>query len=1103
MDVKRLLHQLLTIAIIPCCAGMLVLWPADPLQARDLPTKGVAATPSTSGDDINPARARQAFTVSGTVTAQDEGTSLPGVNVLVKGTTTGTATDAQGNYTLEVGRESVLVFSFIGYQTQEIAVGGRTRVDVVMVPDVKTLDQVVVVGYGVQEKESVVGAIGTTKGEDLKHQGNVSNLRDALVGAIPGMSVLTTSGLAGGGDERIYKETEILIRGKTTWNNAAPLILVDGVERNMNDIDINAVESISVLKDASATAVFGVKGGNGVILITTKRGEEGKAKFTIESEMSFETPSKIVEPAETVAGIIARNHAIARTRRIQGASVLNGYVSDEVQDYYRTGAYPYAYPNNDWMDLMFKDFARSYRVNASARGGTEKVKYFAMAGYNHKDDLLNGRDVGQGYTPAYNYDRLNIRSNFDFEITPTTDLTANFYGIHSVQSSPPGTSLNGIFDATGHLPGNSMVLQYEDGMYGAYNADIAATNPMYELLFNGLQRDLRTSLNLDIRLTQDLKMITPGLSFSAMLAYDNRFVNSGVRISDNGLVTKTISPEFYLRGGYYDADQGMYILEGEPVYDMEAAGWAVYHDGSVSSTGAGFGWVKEPNSYTAESLSLNQSRRSLYREARINYTRDFDQHAVTAMAMFNRMDTETGSNWPNKREDWVGRVTYNYDERYFLEVNGAYNGSEKFGPQYRFDFFPSFAGGWMLSNEHFIGDNLPWLDHLKIRYSWGLAGNDRVNTGSTWPYLTIYTEAGAPHVIEQYNLGYPVSNYGYPRYFENTPGNPDLRWETVRKQNLGLDIGVINNKVLLTADVFNEYRYDMLLAANARGVPDIAGKPASAANVGEAKSRGVELDLTYRNSILGKLNYWVKANWFMARSEVIYKETPALVPAHRAPEGFPINQTKTGISTGIINSWDELYTRAGPAAADEAAHLLPGDVAMLDYDADGVYRGNEDQVPYGYPVNPQNQYGISLGGDYKGVQLTMQFVGAYNVTRRIGSNPFFNNNAYIPQYILGDTWTYNHVDPTYPALALSDKYTPLGHYPFFDGSYFRLNAVQLGYTIPPRLTRTVGVEKLMLYVNGRNLFLWTKMPDDGVGSNYDGKNYPTKKQINVGLRLQL
>ena len=1045
--------------------------------------------------------------IQGTV-LDESGSPLPGVNIVIEGSNIGTVTDTDGSFGIQAETGQRLVVRFIGMNPKIIEIRNTDIfIEITLEQDIQALDELIVVGYGVQKKESVVGSIGTASGEDLKLQGNVSSLRDAMTGVIPGLSVLTSSGLAGGDASEhgtMYRETEILIRGKTTWNDASPLILVDGVERNMNDINVNEVESISVLKDASATAVFGVKGGNGVILITTKRGRSGKAKFNVEGEVSLESPSMIVQSAGTVNGLIARNYAIERTRRFQGASNFSDYTSDQVLDYYRNGTYPYAYPDNDWMDIMFKDFTKSYRLNSYVSGGTEKVKYFASVGYNHFDDLLDVRDVGQGYVPDFDYDRLNIRSNFDLAISPTTKLQANYSGIFGVSTNPPSTSYNGIFDGLVDQPGNSQVLVYEDGVYGAYNTNISVDNPVYRLYFSGMETTVRTAINMDYTLVQDLKFITEGLSLSGKLAYDNLFVNNGVEVNDNMPRTKTINPDFYLRGGYYDYDTELYMLDGKPVYNMETAGYTVYTDGSGGSTFAGFGWIKEPVTYDPESLRLGSSLRTLYYEARLNYARNFGNHALTGLAMFSRQEREVGSNWPNKREDWVGRFTYDYAQRYFLELNGAYNGSEKFGPAYRFDFFPSVAVGWMLSNEKFL-EEVVWMDQLKVRYSNGLVGNDRVNIGTTWPYLTIYEIDATPHQISAARFGYPVSDYEYISYLEGIPGNPELRWEKARKQNLGLDIALYRNKIMFSADLFNEYRYDMLLAANERGVPVISGKPATAANVGEAKSKGMELEFTYRNSAINNtLNYWVSSNWSVARSEVIYKETPELYPAYQSPEGFPIGQTRTTISTGFINSWDDLYTNTGSSVIDETKYLMPGDLVMLDYDADGAFESNDDVVPYGYPVYPQNNYGITMGADYRGFQFSIQFVGAYNVTRRINVTMFDRGNAYIPSYILDDTWTeaYNNPNPTYPAFALNEKYTPTGHYRFYDGSFFRLQSTQLAYTLPKSWTRNLSIEELKIYINGRNLLLLTKMPDDGVGAQHQAKNYPIKKQINLGINIQ-
>ncbi len=1044
--------------------------------------------------------------IRGKVSDKD-GSPIPGVNIMIEGTAIGTITGNDGVFSIQAKVGEKLMIRFIGMKPQQIEIKSTNPfLAVTLLEENIEIGELIVVGYGTQKKQSIVGAIGTAKAEDLKIQGNVSNMTDALTGLIPGVSVLSISGMPGGDSSTglgIYTPSEILVRGKTTWNNSSPLILVDGVERQMNDVDINEVENISVLKDASATAVFGVKGGNGVILITTKRGKEGKTKFIVEAEMSFESASKIVEVEDTWNAAVARNYALERTRRFNNGLWTELYTSDKEIEYFRTGKYPYAYPNQDWYDIMLKDFTKSYRVNVTASGGTKRAKYFASASYNHVGDIFDGQDVGTGYVPAYLYDRLNIRANFDFEITKTTQLAANFTGMYGLQTTPNRNSgaYHGIFDALTNLSGETPIRVYEDGVPGTQDGRFSAANPWYDFNFTGTSSYPRTMINMDYTLTQQLDFITKGLSFSGKLAFDNTFRNNGKNIGNAGVVTKTIAKNFYLEGGYYDNDTQTYMINGSQA-NMD--NYTTYTEPTAGREG--FGWVKTPNSYGAESVALGDAERSLYYQLQLQYNRSFNKHSVTAMAMFSRDQSETGSNWPQKREDWVGRITYDYNQRYFIEINGAYNGSEKFGPDSRFDFFPSIAGGWLISNERFLKDQ-KWLDKLKLRYSYGLVGNDNLNTGgSQWPHVTIWNTYSVDDYESNY-YGYPSAYREYIRYNEGNPGNPNLRWETAKKQNLGFEVAAFNNKLSLIADIFNEKRTDMLIGANDRQntVPPIFGKPAPPANIGKANSHGAELEITYRNSLKKNLNYWITANWSISRSKVIYKESTELTLPHQKPEGKPLGQTITGISTGFIQSWDDLYSVTGAANASSNSFLLPGDLIMLDFNADGRYYGTDDNVPYGYPSYPQNNYGIALGADFKGFDLTMRFLGAYNATRRISPPLFYFDNLFVPTVILSDTWTpeYNNSDPSYPALALSAKTNnPTGQYPEFDGSFFRLQSIQLGYSLPKRMIEPLRINSLKLYVNGRNLFLWTKMPKDGVGMDDPGKNYPTKKQINIGLNVQ-
>jgi TonB-linked SusC/RagA family outer membrane protein len=1047
--------------------------------------------------------------ISGKVTDKD-GLSLPGVNVLIEGTTTGTVTNNQGEFSIHAEAGQKIVFRFIGMETTVLEIKNNTSNLKVTLSDGATmLSEAVVVGYGVQRRESIVGSIGVTKADDIKVQGNVSNMTDALTGLIPGVSVLSVSGMPGGdmsSNQKIYTPSEILIRGKTTWNNAAPLILVDGIERSMNEIDISEVESVSVLKDASATAVFGVKGGNGVILITTKRGEVGKAKFNFEYENSLESASKRIETASIPEAAIARNIALERMRRLDQSIFNDFYLSDQEVEFHRTGQYPYAYQSLDWNDIMLKDdFAKSHRVNATIRGGSSRVKYFASGSYSYVGDLMNSQDLGQGYVPEYSYQRMNVRSNLDFKVTNTTNLTANFSAVHGLRNGPSEQAQEGIFSGITHWGGNAPILRYEDGVYGMFDGRNSQENPFFQFNYSGARSYPSSIVNMDYTLNQKLDFLTKGLNVGGKLAYDNTFRNDGREIRDRGYTRKSIDKEFYLSGGYYDYDTKTYMLNGAPA-DMSL--WTLYAEPVASNHG--FGWAELPLGYSPEEVKLGNAERTLYYELKMDYVRSFDFHNVGAMTMFSRREHEKGSDWPGKREDWVGRITYDYAGRYLLEMNAAYNGSEKFGPDYRFDFFPSLAAGWMITEERFIKENLTWLERFKIRYSYGLVGNDGVKTGGTWPYMTTwetYTRNMQNLRLEDNYYGYPRNYTEYPRYVEGAPGNPFLRWEKSTKQNLGFDVGVFRNKLALTVDLFNEHRTDMLLGSDVRKntVPPLFGKDVPPANVGESKSRGAEVELTYRTRVNKAFDYWVSTFWSESRSTVVYKESTLMTPLYQRAEGKPVDQTLSGIGVGFIESWDDLYSITGAASDAGNQQLLPGDMFMLDFNSDGKFNSTDDNVPYGYPTYPQNNYSLAGGVNYKGLGITVRFVGAYNATRQINDQIFLNNNLYVPKFILDQTWSpeYNNVNPTYPALSPSAKsYFPRGQFRLYDGSFFRLQSAQISYSLPERWIAPLQINNLKLYVNGRNLFLWTRMPNDGVGLKGDDKNYPTRTQINMGVNIQ-
>ncbi len=1044
----------------------------------------------------------QTTTMKGTVKDGESGEALIGVTIMVKERSgVGTITDVEGNYAIKVNAGETLVFNFIGYQAQELAVSGQSTVNISLLPNAELIEEVVVVGYGAQKKESVVGSIATAKAEDLKSQGNISNVSDALAGSMPGVTVLQSSGMPGGGDGEDYDASAILIRGKNTWNNAAPLILVDGIERNMNDLDINEIESFSVLKDASATAVFGVKGGNGVILVTTKRGSKGKAKIAFEANSTFETISKIPEVLDAATGIQARNYAI-----INGVgtnpTIWQDYVPDTELDYYRHNTYPYAYPNVNMADKMLKDFGRSHRVNMTARGGTNLVNYFVSLSFNHIGDILATDDYGQGYDPAFSYNRLNFRSNLDFKITKTTKLKVNLAG-HFGRQQRSGGSVHSLWHGVYIQAPDWPVIQYEDGVLGNSMGiyERYGQNQFQELNYNGLKRNNRTEVNSDFTLEQDLKCITKGLKISGRIAYDNFYKTTGGHINSEGALTKYIDPAFYEMGGYYDYEAGAYMLDDEAV-DMVGEGYTSYFYPDAGSA-AGFNWVAAPNTYTKEEVSTGSTRK-LYYEARLNYKRKFDVHNVGAMALFSRQESQAGSNWAFKREDWVGRLTYDYDSRYFLEANGAYNGSQKYGPEYRFDFFPSIAVGWAVSNEPFFKDNIAFIEMFKIRYSDGIVGSDNFDAGTRWPYQTIWSTGSYYTQGNDYeHFGYPVREASpYIKYTEGTPGNPDLRWEISRKRNLGFEVNALRNQVAFTADFFNEHRTDMVLATDARNMHEITGAEPSPANLGELKAQGAELQLTLRKTHDNTLNYWASGNWTVSTNKIIEKEDPELKPDYQKAAGYTVGQTKTKIATGIVQSWDDMYS--GVADYSSNAHYLPGDFRLLDYNANGVI-DPDDGVPYGYSTTPMNTYGFSFGGGYKGFALSLQFYGIYNVTTPVQLQTFGFNSPIIYQETLDDSAMpeYGNDNPTLANLNYNRSEFPSGgHYNQRDGSMLRLKTAELSYSLPTAFTQKFKVSNMRFYVNGNNIWLWSKLPVDIQGRAYNIKNYPVKKSFTLGLNVQ-
>ncbi len=1010
--------------------------------------------------------------ITGRVLDED---NLPmiGVTIVVEGTSVGTVTDLDGYYTIEASSGDRLHFSFVGYQDRSVPVGDKTEINVVLQETVTSLDEVVVIGYGQLKKASVVGAISQVKGDELMKTGGVNNLTNAITGMLPGVVTIQNTGEPGADDATIY------IRGQTTWNNAQPLVLVDGVERAMNEIDPREVESISVLKDASATAVYGVKGANGVILVTSKRGQKGKPKLNFSANTTVKTLSRIPNMLSAYEGLKLRNEAIEREINISEQS-WGWYVQEEFLEYYRTQEYPEIFPDVDWQEYMVEDYTLSHRINTNVRGGTDFVKYFSSLSYITEGDILGTRDYGQGYDPNFSYDRFNFRSNLDFSLTKTTTLSVDVSGYYSSKREPAGGGSlywRGVYK----MPRELFPMRYSDGYFGQTSRYERYANPVAELNLKGYEQDNRTQLLTDFKLDQKLDFITEGLSLNARFSYDNVYRTRGPNIDDQGRVYKYIVPDVWLQAMNEENDSIRAYLEDVAVeYDLPSTFGVETHQ---------FNYVDRPYTVSPESAMSNVFRNIFY-QVSLNYERSFGRHDVTGLALFNREENARGAEFPHYREDWVGRVTYNFDQRYFLEINGAYNGSEKFGPEYRFGFFPSFAAGWIISNERFFEGISEQFNKLKIRYSDGKVGSDAGI--ERWLYIGGWEIPGG-----RMQFGYPDLQPAYPFYSEAIIPNPDIHWEVAHKRDIGLETSFLDYMLSLDFDFFWENRTDIFVAAEDRNIPVWFGADPVAGNIGSTESKGWEVEVRFKRQSPFGLRYWLNGSYGFVRDKVVFKEDPELQPAYQKEAGYQIGQTRSQLTGGFMHTWDDVYTST---LGENNADRIPGDFYIVDYNADGIIN-SFDRVPYGFPSRPQYNYNLSAGIDYKGFSATVQFYGVHNVNRNISIGEFAGDHAVVRPFHQTDSWTPERAETaTYPVLRYQAG-SPKGYYNIKNASYLRLKTAELAYNLNARFLQRLGISRLRVFLNGNNIFLWSKMLEDREGGSYDDRNYPMVKRYNFGANI--
>ena len=1014
---------------------------------------------------------QQQATIKGTV-VDSNGEPVIGASVVIEGTTTGTITDIDGVFMLNCQPGTKLQISFIGYTTKTVP--AKADMKVVMEDDSQMLQEVQVVAYGVQKKVTVTGAISSVGSEELTRT-PVSSVNNVLGGQMTGLTTVQYSGEPGS------DAADIFVRGKATFNDSSPLIQVDGVERSMSDIDPNEIESVTVLKDASATAVFGIRGANGVILITTKRGKEGKATVTFNTSASILQPTKMVEQANSYEYATFYNQLMIN----DGAAPR---FSDVLVQKFKDHSDPILYPDTRWADYIMKNMALQTQHNLSISGGTDRVRYFISAGAYTQGGLFQNFELP--YDVSYSYKRFNYRANFDIDVTKTTLLSFNLAG-NVDNSYKPHTSqgVSGMiknmyyatpFSSPGIVDGKYVVTAQD---YGGEDGlpFVGGTGMSY--YGSGFDRASNNKLTADLILDQKLDFITKGLSVKVKGSYNSSFV-----------VTKT--------------GTGGAVATYTPVPQ---------EDGSVLYRKSG------ENTDVRYSYS-NSKARDWYMEASLNYARSFGDHNVTALFLYNQSkEYYYGSQYsdvPRGYVGLVGRVTYDWQSRYMAEFNIGYNGSENFAPERRFGTFPAGSLGWIMSEEKWFQPLKPWVSFLKLRASVGMVGNDKTpNKDMRFLYLP------DPYQVNNADLPNRSNNSGYAYAFgienstvsmgarELSKNNAEVGWETALKQNYGIDMNFFDDRLRTSIDYYREHRKDILLLDGT--APSLIGFTVPYANLGEVNSWGWELSLKWNDRIGDSFRYWANLNLSYNQNEIIEDK--------QAPQSYDYQYTK-GHRIGARSQYvffryydeqtPELYEKTFNRPYPEQMTVLQnGDAVYVDLNGDRIIDSNDMSRDYGYTDDPEYMLGFNLGFSWKNWEVSTQWTAAWNVSRMISDvfrQPFFSaadpETGGLLAYHLDNTWTPDNPsqDAKYPRATFTNRNNNYATSTLYeqDSKYLRLKTLQVAYNFDLPFMKKLGLNTLQLAFSGYNL--WTVTPylwGDPETRASNAPSYPLSKTYTLSLKV--
>lgn len=1015
---------------------------------------------------------QQKLTVTGVV-LDNMGEPIIGANVIVHGQKDGTITDFDGNFSLSVAQGAKLEISFIGYETK-IVTAQATKMQVVLEDNSEMLGEVEVVAYGVQKKVTVTGAISSVKGDELTKTpvGSVSNM---LSGQLTGLTTVQYSGEPGSDAAQIF------VRGQATWTDSAPLIQVDGVERGFNDIDPNEIESITILKDASATAVFGVRGANGVVLITTKRGQEGKAKISFSTSASILAPTETIKTANSYQYATFYNQMQLNDNPNLTESEL--MFSPAIIQKFADGSDPIRFPNTDWVDYCLKNSAIQTQHNVNISGGTKSVRYFISAGAYTQDGLFKQFDLP--YDLTYQYQRFNYRSNLDIDVTKSTTLSMNISGNLDNSSKPyTGQGSAGMllemyyatpFSSPGLVDGKfvrtatdyaDLTLPFTGGTGMAYYG-------------GGFMKTSNNTLNADVMLNQKLDFLTKGLNFRVKGSY-----NSGFTAYTNATAA---------------------IASYTPV---------LMEDGSIAYRKSG------QNSQLAYTDPTPGKSRNWYMEAAFDYNRKFGDHTVTALVLYNQSKTYYPSSFsdiPYGYVGLVGRVTYDFKDRYMAEFNVGYNGSENFAPEKRFGTFPAGSIGWILSEEKFWKPIKPVVNFLKLRYTMGLVGNDKIG-GSRFMYTadpySVNNNTSPNRGGYSYYFGVNNSTLSMGTY-EMSKNNADVTWEKALKMNYGVDMNFLQDRLRTSFDYYNENRVDILLSDGT--APSVLGFSLPMANLGEVDSWGWEVSLKWYDRIGDNFRYNVGLNLMYNQNKIVERKEAPLNNEFQYSKGYRIGSR---LQYQFFEYYDAETTPArykeayGVDFPTQLTALQNGDCVYVDLDNNGYIDANDRSRGLGYTDDPEYLAGLNLGFSYKRFDFSMQWTGAWNVSRSISSSfrkPFTDransNQGGLLLYHVENTWTNDNPDPNaeYPrATFLNGDNNNYQESTLWekDAKYLRLKSIQLAYNMKFPWMQKMKLNSCQLSLSGYNLltfspYIW----GDPESRASNSPSYPLTKTYSLSLKL--